>query len=75
MGLDVTMHHIVSVDVVKSSQKLIGVQLGQKRVDLLAQLLEVLLHSVHIGWYIVHHHMQERALLVCIFLFVFLFVR
>ncbi len=69
------MHHIVTMDVVQSSQKLIGIQLGQKWVDLLAQLLEVLLHSVDIGRNIVHHHVQKRAFLVSIFLFGFLFIR
>ena len=60
LWLDVPVHDIVPVNVVQSSQELVGVQLGEHRMHLLTELLKMLLHSIDISWHVVHHDIQLR---------------
>mmetsp|Transcript_41832 Transcript_41832/g.55149 ORF Transcript_41832/g.55149 Transcript_41832/m.55149 type:complete len:131 (-) Transcript_41832:284-676(-) len=68
------MHYIVPVHVVQGAQKLIGVQLGEERMGLLTKFLEMLLHTVDIGWDIIHDDVQEGVRLLIFSFFVFFLV-
>ena len=67
LRLDISMHHVLPVDVVEGPHQLVGIKLYQERVDLLPKLLETLLNAIDVGGDVVHHDVKlARIFVACV---------